>query len=141
MATNMPLPKLRHPTPVKIRKRLGTTVQNPNTKEPMGKPSYGSQISLNAQVSDRSNMVKASKEGKEIVYDGYLLFLQADLETKGIVIEEGDLVEEIGSGGSLRTDLKLYVENLQFRGHNPLKGGHTLVKAWLKDKSPVKGKA
>jgi hypothetical protein len=65
--------------------------------------------------------------------------LQTDLEAKGIEIEEGDICIEIGSGGSLRTGLKLYVENIQYRAHNPLKGGHTLVKAWLKDKDPVKG--
>lgn len=141
MAFNMPLPKLRHPIPVKIRKRLDTTPQNPNTKEPLGKPQYGPQISLFAQVSDRKNMVKPESGGKIIVYDGYLCFLQTDLENAGIEIGEGDLVEEIGSEDSLRTGLKLYVENITYRGHNPLKGGHTLVKAWLKDKGPVKGGA
>lgn len=139
MATNMPLPRLRHPIPVKIRKRLDTTIQNPNTREPIGKPRYSEPIPLFAQVSDKQNMVKAERSGKEILYDGYLCFLQTDLEAAGIEIEEGDLCEEIGSGGSLRTGLKLYVENIQYRGHNPLKGGHTLVKAWLKDKDPVKG--
>jgi hypothetical protein len=138
MATNMPLPRLRHPTPVKIRKRLGDTVQNPNTREPRGKPRYGQPIDLFAQVSDRQNMVKAEPGGKEVLYDGYLCFLKTDLVDKGIEIERGDKVVEIGSAQSQRL-VGLYVQNIQYRGHNPLYGGYTLVKAWLKDKSPVKG--
>lgn len=136
--SNLPLPRLLHPTPVKIRKlNQSGTKYDRQAREPIGKAARGSIISLDAQVSWRGAKFEIEREGSKVVVDGYLLFLRTGLERLGIDINYQDQIIEMGSGPAKR-EVNLYVEMVQYRGHNPNYNGHTLVKAWFSDKDPVR---
>ena len=136
--SNLPLPRLQHPTLVKIRQQnLSGTKMDRQAREPIGKAARGSVVQLNGHVSWKSATLKPQKGGNEVAVDGYILFLRTDLVTKGIDIQYQDQFFEIGTGNALR-EVNLYVEMIQYRGHNPNYGGHTLVKAWFSDKAPVR---
>jgi len=136
--SNLPLPRLLHPTPVKIRKsNRAATKYDRQAREPVGKVARGPVIPLFAQVSWKNEKFTIEREGGTTVVDGYLLFLRTDLERLGIDIEYQDQIIEMGTGAALR-EVNLYVEAIQYRGHNPNYGGHTLVKAWFSDKDPVR---
>ena len=136
--SNLPLPRLLHPTPVKIRKAnpAGTKFDR-QAREAVGKVARGAVIPIDAQVSWKGAKFTIEREGESIVVDGYLLFLRTDLERLGIDVDYNDQIIEMGRGAAIRP-VNLYVEMIQYRGHNPNYGGHTLVKAWFSDKVPVR---
>lgn len=136
--SNLPLPRLLHPTLVKIRKvSTAGTKYDRQSREPIGKAARGAEIPIYAQVSDRGSKFVIEREGAKVVVDGYYLFLRTDLVALGIDIEYGDQVVERGEDNALR-QVNHYIEMVQDRGHNPNYGGHTLLKAWFSDKAPVR---
>jgi hypothetical protein len=136
--SDLPFPRLLHPVLVKIRKRdLAGTKYDREAREPVGKVARGTTTSLYAQVHWKSAQIVAKPEGNLITTDGYLLFLRTDLDTLGIDIEYHDQIVEIGESASL-VPVNLYVEMIQYKGHNPNALGYTLVKAWFSDKGPVR---
>jgi len=136
--SSLPLPRLLHKTLVKIRQQNQSgTKYDRRAREPVGKVARRVPIYPYAQVSWKSAVIKTTAEGNEVTVDGYLLFLRTDLVKLGIDIQYSDLIYEIGTGPALRS-VNLFVEMIQYRGHNPNYGGHTLVKAWFTDKSPTR---
>lgn len=136
--SNLPLPRLLHPTLVKVRKsnQAGSKYDR-QAREPVGKVARGAVISIQAQVCWKNAKFEIEREGGKVIVDGYLTFLRTDLVRLGIDIEYQDLIIEMGTGAAKR-EVNLYVEAIQYRGHNPNYGGHTLVKAWFSDKAPVR---
>jgi hypothetical protein len=112
---------------------------DPDTKEPIGKVARNTYNELYAQISWKNEKTEVTIGGKKYVFDGYCLFLKKDLDDKGITIGEGDQVVRMGEGNAEVT-VSLYVDAIQRRGHNPIYGGHTLIKAWFNEKQPVRHK-
>lgn len=136
--SSLPLPRLLHPVWVVIRQvRKDETNYDRDAREPIGKAKRDTDTGLYAQISRKPVQVKAAREGNIVEYDGYVLFLKTDLVAEGITIKYHDQIIQIGEGNA-REDVNIYIEMIQPRGHNPNYGGHTLVKAWFKDKSPVR---
>lgn len=136
--SNLPLPRLLHPTWIKIRKaNQSGSKYDRQAREPIGKVARGSVIPIRSQVCWKNSKFEIEREGGKVTVDGYLLFLRSDLVSLGIDIDYQDQIIEMGTGVAIR-EVNLYVEAIQYRGHNPNYGGHTLVKAWFSDKAPVR---
>lgn len=137
--SDLPYPRLIHPIPVWVRLRnQSDTKFDPDTNEPIGKVARNEPVKLQCQVNKKSFELVMSKEGKKLKEDGYLLFLRKDLNERGIDINEGDEITQIGEGEYERTGLNLYFNNIVDRGHNPNFGGSTMIKAYFTDKKPVR---
>jgi hypothetical protein len=108
-----------------------------DAREPIGKIARTSEYSLYAQIRWIALDSKADREGKVESFDGYCLFLRTDLVAAGIDIAEGDLITVMGSGNALR-NVNFYVKKITLVGHNPNYNGHTMIKAWLVTKQPVR---
>jgi hypothetical protein len=117
--------------------RKDETNYDRDAREPIGRATRDTDVGLFAQISRKPVKVKASREGDIVEYDGYVCFLKTDLVANGITIKYHDQIIQIGTGAA-REDVSIYIEMIQPRGHNSNYGGHTLVKAWFRDKSPVR---
>lgn len=137
----MPLPRLIHPIPVVVRlRRKAASKMDPDAREPVGKVARSVKYNLQAQISWKRQKTDATSTGSETKTEGYILLRRFDLDALGIDINEGDKIETIGTGIAL-VEGPFYITMIQYRGHYPGQGGHTLVKAWFNDKKPVRQKS
>jgi hypothetical protein len=116
-------------------KRQDRTLWDDDAREPVGKVARDAEVTLQAQISWRSEETKAASEGPNEFTEGYALFRRYDLDAAGIDLEQGDQIASIGTGIYQRLG-PWYLYMFQYRGHWDDVGGHTLVKAWFTSKSP-----
>ncbi len=140
------LPRLLHITKIYIRqKNTSNTLYDNNAREPIGRMARDTYVELDGQVRWNSQKVFVQSSGIVENTDGYVLFRTYDLNKAGVTLNQGDEIYRMGTGRArLDFDTKqgnhpqLYICGFDFRGHYADQGGHSLVKAWFKEKSPAR---
>ena len=131
------IPRLLHITQIYIRqKNTSKTPYDHNAREPIGKPMTDDAIQLDGQVMWKNQRVYIGSTGVIENTSGYVLFRQKDLTAKNVELQQGDNIVQMGNSEGIMT-VNLYINGFDYRGHYADQGGHTLVKAWFKEKQPA----
>lgn len=135
------IPNLRHPIPVTIKiRRQDLTVMDEDAGEPVGRAVRDSNVTLDGQISWKSDVTDIEIGGKIYKVDGYVLFRIVDLAAESITptqIGEGTKIVRMGTGTGQHDDA-FYVYRTDRRGHYPDQGGATLLKVWYGRRRPVR---
>lgn len=132
----MPTPRLLHPVPVIIQQLdKANTLMDDDFREPIQHSARQANVTLQGQHRERRHgeMEIKTRDGLTISVDGYVLFRYVDLAAAGITLAENDRFVKIGNKTK-----DVYIVAFQDEGHYPSAGGATLVKAYYKDRQPIK---
>ena len=132
----MPIPNLLHPVAVTLhQKALAATAMDDDAREPIQVVGRDEAIQLLGQPRFKSLGSAASYHpgGVQIATEGYLLFRYVDLTARGVTLQHGDRISQIG-----HLTVDVYIERLEPTA--PHVGfGNTMVKAHCRDRTPSKG--
>ena len=132
----MPVPNLIHPVLCTIQPldRV-TTLMDMEFREPLPSERRLANVVIQAQVR-WFGMSERHREnvGGSQVSKGYLLFRLKDLTDSGYSPKVGDLVLHMGS----QTNINMYLESFEDRGHYPDQQGPTMRRAYFTDREPTR---
>lgn len=133
-------PTLIHPIPIEIQQidRASTFVDE-DFGEPVENVSRSATVTVNGQVKweafKRASFTAAGVEEKA---DGFVTMRPVDLRAAGITqLQVNDRIVGIGTGDN-KMVVDLYIVRLQPMGHYPSLGGPGLIRAYFRDRHPVK---
>lgn len=131
----MPVPNLIHPVPVTIEQiSKGTTIYDPDSREPIQQASRPVKKTLSGQVRWQSRLAEGTTRGGTTEgAAGYVLFRQVDLDANSLVLQLEDRFSRLGT-----IDTDVYITRLRPVGHYPDQAGHTMIKAFFDDRQPSK---
>lgn len=132
----MAIPNLIHPIDIDIEQiSKGTTIYDPDTREPIQQVDRASLVTIKGQPRWRSlDSVRMERGGDEVDAKGYIVFRKEDLDASAIMININDKVVRIGH----QTGLDYYITKIEWIGHLPRFNGPSLMKAWFDDRNPSK---
>jgi hypothetical protein len=108
--------------------------------EPVGRVTRDPSVTVDGQISWKSDVTEMTIGGKVYKVDGYVVFRIVDLAAQSITpdqIGEGTKITRIGTGTGQHDDT-FYVYRTDRRGHYPDQGGATLLKVWYGRRRPVR---
>lgn len=129
------IPRLLHPVPVTIEQiDRGETLYDEDAREPIQQAARKVSKTIPGQVKWFSQFDdKPTRAGTIENASGYVLFRQVDLTAYAVELATEDRFSRIGT-----RDTDVYVVSLRPVGHYPDQGGHTMIKAFFKDRQPSK---
>lgn len=130
----MVLPRLLHPVNVVIEKTDTTkTITDPRSRSVIGQP-LRTKVTIRAQLSNkRHDQLSMDPGGRETGHEGYILARVRDLEAASIEIGIGDRIVKMG-----RREVVYYITRKEFKAGYSDQNGHTLIRFYYNDRSPVK---
>lgn len=130
----MVLPRLIHPVYVVIEQRDdANSIRDDDLGIVIGEP-LRSTVTIRAQLANkRHDRLTMDPGGRETEADGYVLARVRDLDNAGITIKVGDKIVKMG-----RRDVVYYITRLEYKAGYTDQGGHTLIRFFYNDRSPVK---
>lgn len=130
----MVLPRLLHPVTIIVEtKDASRTITDSRSRSVVGQP-LRKRVSFKGQLSNkRHDQIGMNPGGRETGGEGYILVRLVDLERAGIEVDIGDKIIKMG-----RRDVKYYVTRLEYKAGYSDQDGHSLVRFFYNDRSPVK---
>lgn len=130
----MVLPRLIHPVSVVVEQiDEAKTIYDPRTRSVIGDPARTT-VTVRAQLSNkRHDQLAMNPGGREEEAEGYILVRVRDLENAGITLKIGDKITKMG-----RRSVVYYITREQYLGGYPDQDGHSLIRYYYRDRSPVK---
>lgn len=135
----MPVPRLLHPIEVWIKQiNKGATVTRSRAKEPVRQASRASTFHIAAQIRRvSSDDPRAEAAGIREGESGYVIFLERELIARGITLNRGDNIVQIGEGARAEV-VNLYITRIPPHGYYPKQRGPTLQQAYFSDRQPTR---
>lgn len=134
-------PNLQHPVLITwVPFIRGAAEEDSGYRELVQGPTYGSAISCQGQVLwGTSQGFNLTRIGTQDDSDGYVVFRTIDLRMIGATLHINDKITTFGQGPN-QLQREVYIIRLEPFGHYPATMfGATFIKAFFKDRQPVRG--
>lgn len=134
-------PNLQHPILITWEPFMrGAAEQDDGYRELVQGPTYGPAVSCQGQVLwGQSQGFDLTRIGTQDDSDGYVVFRTIDLRSINVTLHINDKITTFGQGPNT-VQREVYIIKLQPFAHYPgTMFGATMVKAFFKDRQPVRG--
>jgi len=133
-------PNIQHPIRIGIQSfQRGVAEEDAGYREPVQGGTFGDTVYCQGQVLwGAEKGLDITRLGTQDDSDGHVVFRTVDLRFLGITLHIGDRFVTFGDVPNL-VEREVYISRLAPMAHYPGANGNAMIKAYFKDRQPVRG--